>query len=709
MNVAALFSRSKEKRYHENAPISFGFTLFAVLLLASCRQADSDPCLETGQDRIPEECFISDLDAKDREANITDTSRMRYVFNELNESFLRAANRTLPVVAIHLSDRSREEWRYDQKFYVKGIEYFEAYTALEEILNSHKIPFVELSDAEIESGQLMTDSSTVRYPILFSLNNEVVSKEAVEQIRRYVSSSGTVFFSYNSFTRLAEEPGPRAPKDCFVFDELGLYCMHESNTIYSDTLEKQRDHYIVRHIPTGELAWRMSLYRTTPFHSFLVGSRREDTVLALGKILERKWSFRNILEGVSGIITYKYNETQTVNTALVPLGNGSFIYNSQVNLFWGRYQGEPAIPGAVMALESIRWAFNRTLTPLVEIRPWGEYDAAFMQRFDVEVEYPVFAEIFTKVLAVLDRYSARGVFYIVADQGRRGAYEDGFEFVKITDAPVSMLIQNAQRLGHVIGSHSTWHVGPDFESQGEAIFNINNSLDMFEQVLGSRPDEWVAPAFGANFDSSLQILEMLGIKTTGDQKIGYLPHFALSPEKEGHHYDVLQVPTSDYFHSAFENKTALATILEHHNSESVAALVDYYIEIGGIINLYSHFKAGNDMRLGHLLDLVSQRDNVWHTTPDELYEYWKKRDGLDFESIEMDSRRMILALSNSNSEKEELVARIHLPWGQDISYVEMKADESSDVQYTGRTVDIKTAIAANSTRSIEIGFAGRRH
>jgi|GEM_PF-4867770 len=560
-------------------------------------------------------------------------------------------DRTLPVVAIHVSEISREGWSR------RGVPYFESYTALAEILGSHKILFDTLSDTDIENKLLLPDG-TPAYPILFTLNNEIWTPEGVDAVRKYADAGGTVFFTYSTFTIPYRT---MRTQDCFLIPELGLECEKDGlieNIVQTDTLQKRKEHPVVEHIPYGNLVWRMSRYLSTRYDNFWVHATRGE-----------------VLRSSKG-------ENTVTTLAIIPYGNGTFIYNSQINPFWGRYQGEPGIHNALIALNSIEWAFKRLNVPRVHIRPWDAYDAAFTMRFDVETTREEFLELFPRYVETMERNNVTGIFYILVDQEQKGKPNPAEEYYRADEPAIAAMLRDARDRGMIVGSHSTWHIGPDFDKD-EAVYNIDHSLDVLERVMGERTTDWVAPAFTANLDSSLQIIDALGIKVTGNQGIGYLPHFALSPTREGHHYGFLEVPTLDYYHPDALDGQQLATVLEHHKLTSIYETVDFYYRKNGIINLYAHMKEENLPRLQYLLTQVNRRENIWHPTPDELYIHWWDREHLHYENVSLTENELHVLVRNDLERDNTGILR---------------------VDYGNATLDVPLNISAYETQLVRVAL-----
>ena len=68
--------------------------------------------------------------------------------------------------------------------------YFVAYQSLEEALKSDGTPYVEVRDADIAAGELVTADAKPRYPIVISLAAEAVANGEITPLRDYVSAGG---------------------------------------------------------------------------------------------------------------------------------------------------------------------------------------------------------------------------------------------------------------------------------------------------------------------------------------------------------------------------------------------------------------------------------------------------------------------------------------------------------------------------------------
>ena len=71
----------------------------------------------------------------------------------------------------------------------------------EEALKADGTPFVEVSDAEIAAGELLTTGVKPRFPIVISLAAEAVADDEIAPLRSYVSAGGFLMVGSSSFTR----------------------------------------------------------------------------------------------------------------------------------------------------------------------------------------------------------------------------------------------------------------------------------------------------------------------------------------------------------------------------------------------------------------------------------------------------------------------------------------------------------------------------
>ena len=114
-----------------------------------------------------------------------------------------------PMVAVHVSSYTEALHGTPQSpgsssdvlgMYYDSFSHDQVRAMLEEALRGDGTPFVEVSDADIENGALLTNGQPT-YPIVFSLDAEVVSDAEVSAIRNYVSAGGQAYVGGSSWTR----------------------------------------------------------------------------------------------------------------------------------------------------------------------------------------------------------------------------------------------------------------------------------------------------------------------------------------------------------------------------------------------------------------------------------------------------------------------------------------------------------------------------
>ena len=513
------------------------------------------------------------------------------------------SNSTLPVVAIHISENSQQNWQ-EQPFSNK----IEGYASLQIILDSQKIPYIILSDKDIENNKLMINDK-VKYPILFSINNPKVSPNTVSKIEEYVANGGTIFFNSNSFTE----------KNCFTL-QVQISCIQEF--FKPDTAQKIKSHSSIDHIPRKEVVW------TTPHVVALVNSSKTHVTNSRG-------------DRIGSMIII----------------DGGYIYHSNFRPFWARLQGNPNVMNTFFAMNLIEDSFEKHNLPLLQIEPWGNYSAAFIQRFDVEPRYDDLLELFPKFVNVSERHNISAVFYMLVDQVRSAEFADISEWqvFRAKNPKVSSMMLEAKDKGMIIASHSTWHLGPDVDPKPKE--NIKQSLDILEEVMQERTDQWVSPNLLAQKHSSLELIDELGIKTTGEQMITFLPHYGISPD-DNSRFIALQLPISTNFNHGPLDPDYFAFVLEHQTKKTISQTVDLYYEHNGLINIYAHLTKDNVDKLDHLYQYVKDKEDIWITTPNQILEYHKAYNQLTIEDVRVNQNTIQFTLANSGN---QTTAHINLP------------------------------------------------
>jgi len=537
----------------------------------------------------------------------------------------------VPLVAIHVSEYTRTKWLYSTW------KYFQIYSLLEEALRSDGTPFVELSDKDIENGRLLTPQGLPKYPIFFSLAAECISSDEAAAIKNYVEAGGFVYVGSSSWTRNADgsphfsESFQVPSKYTFwLSTEMGLDSLPTfqdlprpelsdkewlnswsfvGNTGRGLLVDTTTSHRLVGHIPKGlRLSWILpERYDLCPTHN--------TTHLA--------WA--TITKSATVLATFEWTGPTTVNPegytnipliAFNPYGNGYFIYHSELAPLagWGGFSVDSF--EYTFFRKAIEWAFELNGAPLIRFAPWPyPKKAAFIARHDCCE--PEGIQPMPTYVALEKEGGIQSEYYVVTDS------------VGVID-PATTLKQ-AKLDGAYIGSHSSSHISPDLQTETAALKNIVSSLDQLQTWLdGDRPKIWVSPWYGAIKESSLRAIQDSGVVSASEQGVGPFPHFAISMETKGLHYSFIELPTTEYFCTDAPYLPIMESLSFYTSSGdpngTMSTAIDFIYDLGGLINIYSHFREGNLKRLAFYIEYTKTKPNVWFTNSEEIYNWWTKRD-----------------------------------------------------------------------------------
>lgn len=536
-----------------------------------------------------------------------------------------AALPTSPIVAVHVSEYTSAlhgqpgqpapasdvmGWYYD------SFMHFQAYTLLEESLRADGTPFVEVTDADIEAGALIADGKP-KYPILFSLMAEAISDTEVNALRQYVTSGGFVYVGGSSWIRTPTGSYRNTPSGRAEFAlaaEMGLESQPSGTKPqggtwswgYAKSIKRLADSRLVDHlVPKGEkLEWALprrfdsdafGLWNTDGgFHQMWItrpAAANPATVLAVGDTTQ-----------VGDYKDFPFLATRQH-------GLGRFIYHAEMAPLagWGGYT--PDTSEYLFVRRAIEWAFETAGVPVVRLGAWRyPYRAALQTRWDMDW-YP------GDLRNLVDIERARGV---------RGQYFFVSDLAAVDSGNWALW---AQRQGAIVGSHNRVHVGPDVQDATSAAANISDSLDALRSWTGTRPKAWVSPKYQSVRDESFQTLVDAGVETAGEQQVGPFPHFALSMKVPRKHYDLLQLPTSEWLAASADNSDSRGR-LERIPSSEIPNVVDAYYDLGGLINVYGHPYPENESRVRDLIDRAIAKGGVWLTHATEIRDWWAQRDAV---------------------------------------------------------------------------------
>ncbi len=532
------------------------------------------------------------------------------------------------VVAVHVSEYTRAlhstpgvaapgsdamGWYHD------AYTYSMVYTMLEESLRADGTPFVEVTDADIAGGALLSGGVPL-YPIVFSLMSEAASDAELAALSAYAAAGGYVYVGGSAFTRRPDGTFRTAPGggvQSGLAAEMGLESAASVASPRSGTTWSWDNTNVIRRVSNdpmvGELTSGQDLSWPLP--------RRFDSNTALMLTVDEGWHpvwvTRPTAVGPATALATMPRLAATAGGAPLlaskTFGSGRFIYQAEMAPLagWGGYA--PDTYEYLFIRRAIEAAFDASGVPLARLSAWRyPYRAALQMRWDCDF-YPGAVD---KLSQIEVAHGFKSQYYINTSQ--------------VDDA--GGWVQALAQRGAIIGSHSNVHEGPDVAPDAAtAASNISSSLDSLQSWTGKRTGNWVAPAYQCIKDSSFQVLEQVGVKTAGEQNFGPFPHFTLSMTTPGKHYDVLQIPTAKWLPSSATDADARSR-MEQMPIADMPDIVDFYYGLGGVINVYGHPFGWNLDRLPSFLDRAQSKGDVWFTDAPGIRDWWLLRDKVSVSS-----------------------------------------------------------------------------
>jgi VCBS repeat-containing protein len=556
-----------------------------------------------------------------------------------------------PVVAIHVSEltqalettpaqpptptgpgTSGNQWWYT------SWHYFVAYESLKEALRSDGTPFVVVSDADIAAGKLLQSDGSPRYPIVISLVSEAISDTEIQPILNYVNAGGFLFSGSSAFTR---RPDGTSRGDFAIANEMGIHMVNPSLSNWGVTMQfrKVLNHQLVSNVPDGTLTWRLPTF-----------SEEIPWGIAPNYTYNRSHNYWQV--SVSGATVLAQEPSGRPLLAIKNYGNGKFIYHSVFQPLLGHGGYDPGMFNYLIFRNAIEWALQSANLPTIKLSPWQyQYDAAFVVRHDFENDASLIRSI-ENSSQFEQSLGAKGDYYFAT-----GALRE-----QMTD--ISTVIPSLQRAvsnyGATIGSHNGglanpnypgldpfnyvyYHWGPDevldltppgyANGKAYAKASISNSFQDIETWLagfdngrsgcGSAnncPRTWISPFFNATRENTYDILQQLGAVSAGEQKISPFPHWTLSTQTLGKRYSNVTLPASDWFF--------LGDILQDvdlHTYPTMTAAVDFYYDLGALINIYGHLASQPGTIMGDYVNYCANKPRIWATNHVGVYDWWRLR------------------------------------------------------------------------------------
>jgi hypothetical protein len=515
--------------------------------------------------------------------------------------------------------------------------YFVMPESLKEALSADGTLSAVVSDADIRDGALVDADGNPRFPILISLASEAIGDDEIAPLTNYVAAGGILLAGSSAFTR---QPDGTPRGDFAIADALGLHLATSGLTNWTNNFSftKLQDHRIISHIPSGTLTWQMPTaadeisWGTSPTHVYQAPHALWRVQVSDATVLAQADS--------SPYLTAK------------SFGKGQVLYHAAMQPLIGHGGWAPGMYAYAIFRKSIEMAFDLQRVPIPKVSPWQfQYNAAFSVRHDLENYTNLIANIAASAQVEFNN-GAKGDYYFCTGALR--------EEIGDTNAAIAGLRSAVTNYKATIGSHNGglrnpnnpaltlhnydyWHWGPDealnadvsgsgyANGKAYAFNSISNSFLDLELWLSGVPNfgrTYAGCYFNATREDSYDIVNALGAKTVGDQKLSPFPHWTVSTRTPGMRYPMLTIPVSDWFVG-----TQVAQAMEFgHSVVSVRAAVDFYYSLGALINVYSHSLSSGDGGAGEMpADYVSYGMNtnlhprVWAINAGDLYNWWLQR------------------------------------------------------------------------------------
>ena len=562
------------------------------------------------------------------------------------------------------------------QWYIKQWHYFVMPDAVEEALRSDGTAYTVVGDSNILAGALTNLDGSPKYPILISLGAEAIDDGEIAALTNYVAAGGFLFVGGSSFSR---NTNGTTRGDFAIANAMGVHMVKPAltNWYFNDTFAISSNHRLVSSIPGGTLEWQMpesSEEISWPVDAHLTG----ETPNAVGPGLPHMlWQVQTtnatvIATGDAGI---PYLLVQ-------PYGRGCFIYDAALQPLLGHSGWAPGMYAYSIFRSAIQWAFQSSGVPVVKLSPWPyPYDAAVIFRHDMEAIPTNIISIersaqfertngasgdyylctgtlrldmpnptFNNTLASLQRAMTNGASLYSHNGGLTNVNPIYNPRLTVIESNLTQLLSEGWLTAFepytfpvlaplTTNNYDYWHWSPDeilgitnllggfTNASLYAFTSLSNSFnDMATwHLTNGNPLGWVAPYFNATKEGSYQIEQQLGVQMTGDDKLTPFPHWIFSTQTPDHYYSILSQPVSDWFigdqvAQSMENSHTLATI---------QAAVDFYYNLGGLINLYCHSTSdgsGMDALLpGSYCTYSLSKPRIWSTNAAGIYNWWSRR------------------------------------------------------------------------------------
>ena len=576
----------------------------------------------------------------------------------LGALFPPSARATQPMVAVHDSELTRaletlpatngspsSPGTTGFQWWPTNWHYFVMPESVKEALRSDGTAFTTVSDADITAGNLLDTNGRPNYPIVISLACEAMRDDEIAPLTNYVAAGGFLFIGSSSFTR---QTNGATRGDFAIASQMGMHMIYPTwtNWTLNATFSRVSCHPLVAHIPAGQLTWQM------PSASEEISWPEVDHVPnPPTTLLHLFWQVKP-----AGASVLAQGDASPY-VLIKPYGKGWFIYIAAMQPMITHGGWAPGMYSYAIIRNAIQEAFAAAQVPIPRLSAWPyDYDAAVMFRHDMEA-VPAFIE------------QIEGSARFEYTNGASGDYFFCTGELRLDMPPNSPTISNLQaavsNYSATIGPHNGgftnintylpalttnsydyWHWGPDelldstptnyANGAAYALASLSNSFSDIAGWLGAYTNNGyglkltVAPYFNATREDSYQLEAQLGIQATGEEKDGPYPHWTISTQTPDKLYPVLQLPVSDWFAGSRISQS----MEDGFDTNSMHAMVDFYYNMGALINLYSHSPSDGSgpttngqagpLAAEYLLYSLS-KPRVWSANTASIYNWWVER------------------------------------------------------------------------------------